>query len=93
MSISQTTFQHCRVRFYAFFGQPFLKLLYVYIIAMYKLNNYFHFQLASYTVGEWEYREVQQDEATQLPVERVRTKHSKKDMFKAELRLIEYPGK
>ena len=44
-------------------------------------------------IGEWEYREVQQDEATQLPVERVGTKHSRKDMFRAELRLIEYPGK
>ena len=36
---------------------------------------------------------MQQDEATQLPVERVGTKHSRKDLFRAELRLIEYPGK
>ena len=28
LSISQTTFRHCRVRFYAFFGQPLSKQLY-----------------------------------------------------------------
>ena len=29
LSISQTTFRHCRVRFYAFFGQPLSKQLYI----------------------------------------------------------------
>ena len=43
-------------------------------------------------LGEWEYREVHQDEATQLPVEQIGTKNCRKDMFRAELRLIEYPG-
>ena len=42
--------------------------------------------------GEWEFREVQQDEETQLPVEKIGTKNSRRDMFRAELRLIEYPG-
>ena len=28
LSISHTTFRHCRVRFYAFFGQPLSKQLY-----------------------------------------------------------------
>ena len=28
IGISQTTFQHCRVRFYGFFGQPLSKQLY-----------------------------------------------------------------
>ncbi|KAK2564264.1 hypothetical protein P5673_012519 [Acropora cervicornis] len=41
---------------------------------------------------EWEYREVQQDEATQMPVTIVKTKQSRRDMFRAELTLIEYPG-
>ena len=36
---------------------------------------------------------MQQDEETQLPIEKVGTKQSRKDMFRAELRLIEYPGK
>lgn len=44
-----------------------------------------------YEKCEWEFREVQQDEETQLPVERKETKNSKRDMFRAELRLIEYP--
>lgn len=43
-------------------------------------------------LGEWEFREAQQDEETQLPVERIGTKNSRRDMFRAELRLIEYPG-
>lgn len=46
-----------------------------------------------YVTGEWEYREVQQDEATQMPVTIVKTKQSRRDMFRAELTLIEYPGK
>ena len=28
MGISQATFQHCRIRFYTFFGQPLSKQLY-----------------------------------------------------------------
>lgn len=44
-----------------------------------------------YEKCEWEYREVHQDEATQLPVEQIGTKNCRKDMFRAELRLIEYP--
>lgn len=39
---------------------------------------------------EWEYREVQQDEATKMPVTITKTKQSRRDMFRAELRLIEY---
>ncbi|XP_074638850.1 arrestin domain-containing protein A-like isoform X1 [Acropora palmata] len=45
-----------------------------------------------YEKCEWEYREVQQDEATQMPVTIVKTKQSRRDMFRAELTLIEYPG-
>ncbi|KAJ7362056.1 hypothetical protein OS493_013145 [Desmophyllum pertusum] len=44
-----------------------------------------------YEKCEWEFREVEQDEETQLPIERIGTKHSRRDMFRAELRLIEYP--
>ena len=44
-------------------------------------------------LGEWEYREVQQDEATKMPVTITKTKQSRRDMFRAELRLIEYHGK
>jgi len=44
-----------------------------------------------YEKCEWEYREVQQDEGTQMPIEGVGTRHSRRDMFRAELRLIEYP--
>ena len=29
LGISQTAFRHCRVRFYAFFGQPLTKQLYI----------------------------------------------------------------
>lgn len=44
-----------------------------------------------YEKCEWEFREIQQDVETQLPVEKTGTKNSRRDMFRAELRLIEYP--
>lgn len=48
--------------------------------------------LSDWFSGEWEFREIQQDVETQLPVEKIGTKNSRRDMFRAELRLIEYPG-
>lgn len=54
-------------------------------------NDHIH-NLAIWFSGEWEFREIQQDVETQLPVEKIGTKNSRRDMFRAELRLIEYPG-